>query len=273
MSDADADALPAAKPKFERKPESGGTFPDIGELFNETIAEFSDDMVPYVMAGVAQFVVVLPLVLFGIFGMYIGMFVGMGVIMAISAIIGGLLMEVNEALGALVMLVGQLGSMLVIPVAIFVMVGLMVGVMSPLNASLVRAAAAHQRGEKTLDFAGAFSTITQDIPRVLMAGLALAFLGMIGAMFCYLPALLVLLVFGFVSSLVALHRQRPGDAFRTALATFRANQNWHLMFGLVYIALTMAASNIPVLGSAFLLAFHTRAHRKVFGDDEEPALA
>lgn len=264
----------AKKPKlYKLEPEPGGEFPELSGLFNETLEEFQDNITPYVFAGLAQFAVMLPVVFLGIFGLYFGIALGMGGTMVIGGILGGMIMEyVSEGLGLVVMLATQFVAILVPFLLIFLFIGFLAAVLAPFNASLVRAVAAHQRGQKELDFPEVFSTISQDLPKVIGAALILSGLTIVGLFMCYLPALAVPIVFGFASSLVAMHRLGPTDGVKSAFTHFSQHMNWHLTFGVVYVGMSMVAGYVPVLGPAFLLALHTRAYRKVFGDGEAPVL-
>jgi hypothetical protein len=254
---------------YTRGPEPGGTFPSIGDLFNETVAEFSDNMSAYIMAGLGQVLVLVPVLIVGMFAIYFLMFGGMfGVILG-GVGIGALLAEmVNEVLGISVIFASYLLSFLVPIVILMGGVGILITVLAPFNASLLRAVAAHQRGEKDIDIPGVFATLNQDLGNVIGVGILLGMLTVLGLSLCYLPALLVTLVLGFASARVALHRKGPFESLQTAASHFSAHISWYVTFGAVYIGLSMVATYVPILGSAFLLAFHTRAYRKVFGDGE-----
>jgi len=259
--------------KYKLEPEPGGEFPDINSLFNETLAEFQDNMNVYVLAGVGQLIVIMPVVLIGVFALYAGMAVGMGGVMFLGVAVGGLLMEyVSEGLGVVVMMLTQFLAILV-PIAVLLLfVQGIAAIIAPFNASLIRAVARHQRGEKELDLAGVFSSIGQDVPKVIAIGMMLSSMSMMGLCMCYLPALAVPVVFGFATSLVAIHRMSAFQGVKTAWSHFMAHLPWHATFGAIYVGLSMVAAYVPVLGPAFLLALHTRAYRKVFGDGETAVL-
>jgi hypothetical protein len=184
----------------------------------------------------------------------------------------GIAEGVNEELGTLVALLAQLLSFVVAFGGFMLVIGAMMALLAPLNASLVRAVAEQQRGGKELELTSVFSTLTQDVMRVVSAASLVTLLGVLGAMACYLPSLLVLFAFGFVGSLVALHRLPPLEAMRANLAHARAHLQWHVMFGLLYMVVLMVGSYIPILGSMFVVAFHVRAYRTMFGDGEAPVL-
>jgi hypothetical protein len=260
--------------KYTREPLPGGHLPNIGELFNETLAEFQDNIGPYALASLGHTLVVMPLVMVAIFGMYFLMIMGFFGGTMVSVLAGVVVSEViHPDLGALVMGVGYLLSMVLPFLAIFFVIGLMIGVMAPLQASLVRAVAAHQRGEAELDLSAAFSTVTQDLVSVLIAGTLLGTMTTVGVMLFILPGLLVPVFFGFAMGLVAINRRGGIEGVRMALQHALGHMEWHVTFGVLSIGLTMIASYVPIIGPAFAVAFHVRAHRQLFGDDVEPVLS
>lgn len=274
MSEAVSASIPSDKPKpYVLGPEAGGRMPDVSKLLSETMEEFKDNFAPYLLAGLGQMVVALPVILVTIF---VGYFVVFGGMMGLS--FGGILVgaaigeAVSQDIGGIVALLAQLAAVTVPFALFFGVLGLGLALLAPLNASLLRAVAAHQRGEKTLDFGSTFSTATQDLVRVIGIGLVMSMLVMVGLMMCYLPAMAVPLLFGFATPLVALHRRAPIEATRTALGHVLAHPQPHLMLGLITLVMTMFAGYLPVIGPMFVLAFHIRAHRQIFGDGAEPVL-
>jgi len=253
-----------------RQPVEGGEEPDVGAVLNETLAEMTDDLGPYVLASLGHTVVVVPVAIAAVFIGYIfvvvvimGGSIGAGLATALMAELLG------DAAGGLTML----GSQLLLFAALFACMAAfgaaIAAVTAPLNASLIRAVAAHQRGEATLSFGSAFGTATQDVGKVVLTAILYGGLAVVLLMMCYLPVLLLPLVFGFVSSMVALHRLGPLGAFSTSVAHFRKHPSFHLIFGAVNIGLGMVAAYVPVLGPAFLTALHVRAYREMFGDGDE----
>jgi hypothetical protein len=143
-------------------------------------------------------------------------------------------------------------------------------VLAPFNASLMRAVAAHQRGEQTLGFSAAFSSLTKDLMTVIVTGLLLSWLTICLLMCCYVPALLVPLMLSFVGALVALHGLGVKSAFKTAFTHAKNHLGWHALYMLAHIGISIVANNIPVIGPAFMIALHVRAQRALFGDGENP---
>jgi len=253
-----------------RAPVEGGVEPDVGKVLNETIAEFTDDIGPYVLASLGHTLVVVPVVLIAVLVMYFGMFfVIFGGSFGAAAVAILMTELMGEAVGGLSMLASQL----LLFAGIFGVIGAfgagIAAITAPLNASLVRAVAAHQRGEATLDIASAFGTATKDLVKVVGMAIIMGLLAMFLLMMCYVPVLVLPLVFGFASSMVHLHRKGPISAFTTSVAHFQKHPSFHLVFGALSIALSMVASYVPVLGPAFITALHVRAYREMFGDGEE----
>ena len=52
---------------------------------------------------------------------------------------------------------------------------------------------------------------------------------------------------------------------------FAARPN-HVLFALLFMAVSMVATYVPILGPMFISALHLRAHRTMFGDEREPKL-
>ncbi len=252
----------------------GGELPDLGRLFQETMADFQDHFGDYLVAGAIQFAAVMVLVIVGVFVGYLGgMVLGIGFVFAMVGAIVGAGQAIGEDAAALLIIPLELTMFLVMFLGIAAFGGLLGAVMGPMNASLARAIAAHQKDGAKLEAGAAFSTFLVRPVGAATVGFALVALAVLGSMFCYVPALVVPLLFGFASSLVALH---PLGGVRSLAASARfalAHPAWALPFGLVSVVLFMVASNVPVLGTMFATAFHVRAHRYVFGDGEAPILS
>lgn len=249
---------------------SGGELPDLGALLNETVTEFMENIGPYALAGLGQMLVVIPIALVMIFGMYAMIALGIGGMLAGGAGLAAVLPGELAGLGALA---GALVGLAVIAVCFFGFIGLMGAMMAPINASLLRAIAAHQRGEKTLELSSAFSSLGENIGAVIGGAAILTLLSVALSMMCYFPALLPVIFLGFAAPLIALHGRGAVEGIQAAAAHARSHLKWHALYGLLHFALLMAASSIPVVGVMFVLAFQVRAYRRVFGDGRQPVLA
>ncbi|MEL6349564.1 MAG: hypothetical protein AAFV53_41055 [Myxococcota bacterium] len=259
-------AKPGVKPQFY----AGGERPDLSELLSETMNEFTENLSSYAMAGLGQMLILFPVILITIFGLYIAL--GLGVV---GMIVGGagLAAVLPEDLVALGAVLGPFIMISVIGIGSIAAIGLVTAVTAPLHASLVRAIVAHQRGEQPLEWTSAFSTLTENVSAVIFGALTLTVLSILLAMMCYLPALLPLIFLTFAPSLIAIHGHGAMDGLRLAAQHARAHLGWHATFGLIGFVMLMVASNIPVIGPMFVVAFHVRAYRRVFGDGPEPVLA
>jgi len=253
-----------------REPLDGGVEPDVGAVLNATIADFTDDIGPYVMASLGHTLVLVPIIFAAIFIFYIVFFVllmGGSVGLAVVAVMITELL--GEAAGGLSMLGSQLIMIFGMFVLFFAFISGIAAITAPLNASLTRSVAAYQRGEGTLDISAAFSSAGQDIVKVVMVSVVMGCLALVLVSMCYIPVLIIPLMFGFTTAMVSLHRLGPISAFTTSLAHFQKHPKFHLMFGALTLALNMVASYVPVLGPAFMVALHVRAYREMFGDGEE----
>ena len=264
---------PEAKPKnYSTEPEPGGRLPDVGQLFTETMNEFMDNIGPYVLAGLGLTVVVVPITFLTIFVAYAVIFGGIFGISIVGAIAAVAAAEVSEGLAGFVMLVFQILALVVPFGGFFLLIAGMMALLAPLNASLARAVAEQQRGGKKLDFSSTFSSITRDLVKVISVAGMMGLMTTLGALACYVPALGVLFLFGFAISMVALHRMAPVTALKANLAHAMAHLQWHVLFGALYLVVFMVGSYVPVVGSMFVVAFHVRAYRTIFGDGDEPEL-
>lgn len=262
----------AAKPVI-REPLPGGVLPEAMDIFNDTVAEFMDDPMPYLLAGLGQFAVFVPLFLgmfllvyFGIFATLFGGLLG-------GAILGAVTSEfVGPELGSLVFFFTYLGSWAV-------MIGLVVfgvlavsAVVAPMQASLTRRVAEHQRGGRKLDFMASFTDMRQDLLRVILVAFTVATVIGMGAMACYIPGLVAMALLTFATTLVALHRRGVMDSAVISTTHVADNFSFHGLFALIYIGLALVAGYIPIIGPMFVMAMHVRAYRVIFGDAEEPVL-
>lgn len=248
----------------------GAELPDLGTLISETFEEFIENIGPYALAGVGHLLVLMPLtgvVLLGAYTIALGLglvvFVGLGIATTL----------VSDDLAIIGMLVGQFGIFGCMFV-LFLLAGLLLGaVMAPLNGSMIRSVARHQRGEAPLTFTAAFSDAGTDAVKMILATWLLGVASLVGLFFCYLPVLLVPLFLGFVTTMVALHGSRPREAAAANIRHVLDHLEWHLPYFLISIAMALIANYIPILGPMFLTAFHCRTHRHLFGDAASPNLA
>ena len=249
----------------------GGETPQIGELFSATMDEFIKNIGPYALAGVGILLVSIPVVIVAFIAGYILMFAGVfGTMFGVTA---GLMAVLPRDLEFL----GPIGGMLATIVVIFILITLLTStisaLMAPFNASLMRAIAAHQRGEEELTIGAAFSTLTQNIASVIFTAIMITVLSIVLVSFCYIPILLVPLFFAFASGLVAVHGLKAMDAMKGAAGHAKMHLKWHALYMVVFFGTSILANYIPVLGAAFMSALHVRAMRMLFGDGEAPVFA
>lgn len=251
----------------------GGATPDPIDIFQETWKEFSDDPGPYILAGLGQLCVIVPVVMilflviyFGIFAtIFGGVFIG-----AMAAVIVG--ETVGPEAGGLTFMLTYVLTFVVMFLVIIAASSAVGAVMAPINASLTRRIAMHQRGEKTLDFTAAFSDMGQDLMNVIVLALLTSVIIFVGIMMCYAPGLIAAFLLIYAGTFTYLHRMKPMEAVMASVNHFRENLQFHGMFTLLYFCTAMIASYIPVAGPMFVAALHVRAHRTLFGDGEVPVL-
>lgn len=269
-----AEASPDAKPDVIKAPLPGGEWPDPLQLFQDTFKEVIEDVGPYVLAGLGQMLVMVPVVLGLVFFIYFGMlfwmfggFVVTGIAAAIAIEVGG--EAVGTVLSLIVMLVWYLGGF----IALFGISAAIGACLAPMNASLVRRVAMHQRGEKELDLGASFSHMNVDVMSVILVSFGVGFIVSVGFLFLYIPGIIGLVFLGHASALVVLHRRGAVNAMSTSASHVMSNPAYYGMFWLLYIGISLIAAYIPLLGTMYLLAVHVKAHRTLFGDGEEAVVA
>ena len=256
-----------------RTPLPGGEVPDPMELFQDTFKEFSDDMMPYLLAGLGQMVVLMPLMILMFIVLYFtiigsifgGMFIG--VIAAVMAA-----ETLGEEAAGLVIVITYLLMFVVMFALIFGLSAFMGALMAPLNASMMRRVAKHQRGEQTLDFGASFSDAKENLLPTMLVTVITSLIVLVGIMFCYAPGIIAAFILMYAGSLVYLHRESPMAAVKISGSHFIEHIQFHGLYSLLYFAGAMVASYVPILGPMFLTALHVRAHRTLFGDGEAAVL-
>lgn len=244
-----------------------GSVPEIGKLLGATVGEFIDNIGPYAIAGVAQLCVTVPVVLLSLFVIY-GSIFGVLIVGAVGTVIAA--SAVGDDAAPLVTVLGELFSFGGLFVVLSLGITVITAIVAPVQASLVRAVAAQQRGEAKIDFMSCFASVGQDLIPVVVVNLIVAALISVGFLFCYVPGLIAMFACAFAASLVALHRRGAVDAVRLAAQTAFANPGFHIAFFAIIMITSFAAANIPVIGPMFILALQVRASRELFGDGEEP---
>ncbi len=243
---------------------AGGQLPPVGTVLSETLSAFTRDMGPYALAGLGQLVVVLPVV----FGLFITLYAAI-VVVAFGGMAGAAVVaESGSEEGAAAMSLLLVGVLVLLVLG---MIGLVNALLAPVFGSLYRAIAQFQRGEGELGFGSAFSSLgTQLVPGIVVMILVMVLVS-IGAVLCYLPALLVGFFIPWAFPLVALHGVGPFAALKRSAGCARRHFSWHLGFFGYSLLVNIVGNYIPLVGPMFALAFHVRVYREVFGDGAVPS--
>lgn len=258
-------------------PVAGGQTPDVGKLLSVSMAEFGDNLAPYAILAAIQMAIAIPLVFFAIFAGYLGSGI-LGTLvylvgMAISLGIGGLLGDdLGGVIGGLGMVITFFASMITYIGCFFVVLVVAMLPLAPVHAAALRAIVGFQRGGPAPEPASLFATIGQDLVQVLLVAVLASFANVVGLMFFGFGVFVPMFLFAFAAPLVAVHRMSAIEALRASAKHAMAYASWHAMYTLLFWAISVAASNIPVIGPAFMLAFQARAYREVFGDGETPVV-
>lgn len=225
--------------------------PPVLELLQEFIELLKRDIVVYVLGGVGLVLVVLPVSVVAVFGVYLAMGLGM---------LPGMLLESEGAL-----ILGMLGAIFAYAAALGIGITL---ISAPLQASLMRAMNAHFEGGAPLGFGAAFSTAGEDLPRVLGFAFLHGVLIFVLAMFCYLPGIAFALLTDFAWSHVVLGKRGPVEALQLSIKDATDNPPWHLGYVLVTVGMAMVVTYIPLVGyflaPGVLAAWRVLVWRRVF---------
>lgn len=204
------------------------------------------------------------------FGMY---GVGMLGTVALAALLGAFLGDVGAALGTMVgVLVTSVLSIVAPLLAFFLLISLATLPLAPIQASLWRAVAAHQRGDTTLAVDHTLGTVAERPVASMVVTFLCTLLYLLGLSFCGVGVLVTNFLFGSAPLLVALGGLGPIEALRTSARAALAQPNWHAMWTALGMGLRLASRYVPVLGTAAVMAVEVRVHRERFGDRPAPPL-
>lgn len=165
--------------------------------------------------------------------------------------------------------IGALGGALT---ATFGFTGGLVLVTTPMWASLYRATWAHLVRGEPLGLMSPLSTFTQDLFSVYAYTFVTGALVLTGAMFCYVPGILLQGMLVFAWPALVIHRLSIGAAIRWSFEHTLAHPAWHMALWAVGFVMALVLPYVPVIGYALLFSIHTLfvvlAYRAVAGDGE-----
>lgn len=231
-----------------------GDLPAIGDLFSETMDEFSQNLGPYALAGLAYFLVTLLVTFGGIFLLYAGMFAAVFGGIGVGAAVGG------DAGGILAMLISVGGFF----VSMMLFMAVILAILMPMNASLERAVRSHLSGEGELGFGSPFSTIFQDFVKVVLTGLLVSFIATMGVFVFYIGVFIAAWLLFWATSRVALDRKGPVEAIQSSLGRVWADPGGAGALTAVCFVVMIIAGYVPIVGPMFGVAFKVRAHAALF---------
>lgn len=231
--------------------------PQVTDLLSETISAVTNDLGGFFVAGLGPMAISLALGLGGAVLIYVGAF---------AAMMPGLAAG-DETLT----MVGAIGGF---TAGFFALMLASVLLTAPMVASLHRAVWQFMATGEKLTFGSAFSTLGQDVVRVVVYQMLLITAVMVGAMFCYLPGLAIAGALLFAGPAVYIHRLPIGAAVGLSIRHVQRQPGWHLaLFGLAFVV-SMVLSYVPILGMALLMTVHPllvlKAYKAAFGAGEEP---
>ncbi|MEQ1566484.1 MAG: hypothetical protein ABMA64_12655 [Myxococcota bacterium] len=240
------------------KPTNDADLPEVMSFANQLMARAQKDFVPFLLAGlgplIIALVVVTPLALVSIYG---GMFVGMA-----PGLVTG-----DEDLAGFGSIFGMLGGF-------GVLFGVVIAVTAPMSASTNRAVWKYLNDGEPLTFMAPFSTFTQDLVKVVSYAVIHGGLVMLGAMFCYVPGLIVAAALVFAGPAIYVHGLGIGQAISLSVAHVQKHPGWHVGFFGLAIVMNLVLSYVPFIGAALLATlmplYILLAYKHFFGDGPTP---
>jgi hypothetical protein len=242
---------------------AGGAKVDLGKAFNETLQDFTRDLGPYALAGLGLLVLTMAAVMLTLIPFYALIFGGM--LLNVAVMSGGAAGGGGTPDSPVPWMVAAIFGL-----AFFLLIAVLTAITAGFVASLLRAIAAHQRGSARLGFDAVYSTARQGIGAAVGVTLAGGLLAAVGALFCYLPGLIVSFLLFLATPLVVLHPVPVGRALRLSAREVRSDLGFYVKFYAIYLGVSIIAQYVPVIGPMFAVAYFVRVYRELFGDDPVP---
>ena len=250
----------AEEPKLHRP---DGPLPQVGKLLNSVIDDAKVDFASWLLAGLGTLVSTI-LAFMLIIGGYIGGFALLFGFIILGAAVAG---EDGAA-------IGNLAGMLSWMVLMFGGIGLSGVIGAPITSSIGRAVLAHIRDDEPLTAAAGFSTVTQDLPKVIGTSLLVSTAVFAGMCFFYVGALVASFFLHFAAAAVVVHRVNPIAAVSLSVKAALKEPGWHLGVWGLGVLMFMIAGNIPFVGvmiaTPLWWALTLRAYIAVYGDGPAP---
>ena len=235
---------PAADPAPHQLPAVRATqgLPTVPDLAAQVLVDFQRHFVGLLMLGL---------------GLHAVVFVSIVVltVVVVACVLPGVFLEDDSMtiLGSLLgVLLGAVG---------------MVACLVPSVASTTRAIGRMVLHDQSPTFADAITGGFRDLGSLAVFGVGSTVASLIGALMCYLPALVVSFFLSFGFPAIVLHRMRPLEAARRSIQHARENLQWHAGFYALSLAIAMIAGNIPILGVMAYFVYLTRGYLAVFADE------
>lgn len=207
--------------------------PNPGALVNGLVDELKARFVGYLLAGTGYFAAI---------------FASVFVLIAVFAIgaIPGAVTE-NETLLSIGILVS--GLLFYTPGILFVTL-----VMGPaMNASLMRAIWSARREDAPLGFGSAFGSVRENLRDVVIVTVLYQLAVFVGMLFCYVPGIVLAVMFVHAMPLVVLHGVTPMDALKMSFEKVKENGSYHAIAFVLMFVVVMVCEFIPLVGLLLLI--------------------
>jgi hypothetical protein len=146
--------------------------------------------------------------------------------------------------------------------------------LAPMQASLYRAVWAYLETGEKLTIGSAFSTARQDLARVIVYQFVMLGLIATGALFCYVPGLLVAAALAFAGPAIYIHRLGIAEAISLSVGHLQRHPTWHFIYFLWSALIVFVLQYIPFIGGMLLFTVHPYfvllAYRAIFGSGALP---
>jgi hypothetical protein len=237
-------------------PDAG--LPNVMDLVFQAATLVQRQPAGFLLAGLIPAVVIVGSTFVALFVVYVSFFLG--------TLLGGFAGGQDEA--------AVLGGLGVMSLALLGLVVLLVGISTPIWASLYRAVWRLLVHDEPLSAGSAFSTMSEDLGAQFLYTLLSGAIVLLGLCLCYVPGLLAQGMLVFAWPAVVIHRMPVGRALSWSVGHALAHPAWHLGLWAVNFALSLILPNIPLLGYLLLFTvqplFVLLAYRAAAGDGEAP---
>ncbi|MBT3224166.1 MAG: hypothetical protein HN348_34290 [Proteobacteria bacterium] len=224
-------------------------YPKVVDLAMAAFEDMKNHFKGFLLSGVGMLIMVILVTVVSLVAVYAPLFIGLAMD-SVAVMFGGM----------------AVGTILAI--------GLSIALAIPMQASIGRAVDKHLRGEEDLGYSASYSTITEDMGKVIAWGLLGVLLGTLGVFACYVGAFAVSFLLHLSFPALLLHRMGVVESMKFSYRFTMEHPKFSLAFWGLGLAIQMILSYIPIVGMLLLLGFlfnyQFRGYRMLFGYGDTP---